>query len=105
MTDAERVEPYSEVEIATIRKVADLDDAVVEAKHFLATLDALSSRLAAVERERDEARRALACEEAYKHASQSNDWMATLSAAGWDGKSNPRPFINALRRAALEPKP
>lgn len=57
MTDAKRVEPYSEAEIATIRKVADLDDAVVEVKHFLATLDALSSRLAVVERERDEARR------------------------------------------------
>ena len=41
------------------------------------------------------------CEDAYKNASKSNDWMAPLTAAGWDGKSNPRPLINRLRTRAL----
>lgn len=44
---------------------------------------------------------ALECEEAYSHARSGNEWMGPLSDAGWDGKSNPRPFINKLRRAAL----
>lgn len=62
------------------------------------TKDAYIERLVA---ERDRLLSALRCEDDYKRASQSNDWMSTLSAAGWDGRSNPRGFINALRRVAL----
>jgi hypothetical protein len=61
----------------------------------------LRSQLAALLKQRDDLRAALECEEAYSHARSSNEWMATLTEAGWDGKSNPRPFINALRRTAL----
>lgn len=44
---------------------------------------------------------ALRCEEAYSHARESNDWMAPLSAAGWDGMSSPRTFLHKQRRSAL----
>lgn len=54
--------------------------------------------------ERDALRVALECEDAYSHARSSDEWMAVLTAAGWNGASNPRPFINALRRRALAPE-